>query len=637
MASLPIDTQFDVRFANRLAKAEAYNRHLYRPNSYLHKWWARRCGTTFRLILQQLADHPTDFYQAGGLEGKLILDPMMGGGTTLHEAIRLGANVIGGDLDPIPVLQARATLTDVPLADLQTAFAELWQGLASVLSPLHQIACPQCQHSVPAQFMLYGQQRQHGAQPVIVVDGLTLRRESDGTHFHLDPTSHAILRNGQPFSRSEGVYDAPLIERKIGSRLPKRIDLPYYERFAPLAIAGKCAAHGFFFAGVSAETRSLLKQTNAKRHNWFERDDFQLANGQKSADLRARGVDNYLDLFSGRQLCYLHHAAKLLRHHDDAIQLNLALLISTSLEYHSLLCGYKGAQVRRAGAVRQTFAYHAYSVPYTALENNPVYPTRRSGSLRGLFAARIERGRRWAAQPVERKPARQGTRPVAIEGEQDFGVAVSDVAEMATETSRFLLLHGNSAELPLPDQTADHIVTDPPYYDSVQYSDLAAYFHVWLRQLLPDALDWSQTTAASAVGSRERSAAQYAAALTGIWRECARLLKPEGRLIFTFHHRKPEAWAALTISLRSAGFQLINAYVVRSESSSSIHTGARRSLLHDAVLVFGRTSGRDWPPVSQLTHDDSEQFVTDCANTIGWLLQERLDDEAICAVWRRLH
>jgi adenine-specific DNA methylase len=54
-----------------------------------------------------------DRYAPGGLEGQIILDPMMGGGTTLHEAIRLGANVVGSDIDPIPVLQTRATLTDV--------------------------------------------------------------------------------------------------------------------------------------------------------------------------------------------------------------------------------------------------------------------------------------------------------------------------------------------------------------------------------------------------------------------------------------------------------------------------------------------------------------------------------------------
>jgi hypothetical protein len=37
--------------ANALASLESYNKHLYRPNTYLHKWWARRCGTTFRYIL----------------------------------------------------------------------------------------------------------------------------------------------------------------------------------------------------------------------------------------------------------------------------------------------------------------------------------------------------------------------------------------------------------------------------------------------------------------------------------------------------------------------------------------------------------------------------------------------------------
>ena len=98
-----IDSEFDATFANVLAETEAYNKHLYRPNTYLHKWWARRCGTTFRAILKHLVRDLSkrDYYSPGGLEGQIILDPMMGGGTTLHEAIRLGANVIGADLDPI--------------------------------------------------------------------------------------------------------------------------------------------------------------------------------------------------------------------------------------------------------------------------------------------------------------------------------------------------------------------------------------------------------------------------------------------------------------------------------------------------------------------------------------------------------
>ena len=53
-----IDTTFDSNFANDLARVESYNKHLYRPNTYLHKWWARRCGSTFRLILKHLVKDP---------------------------------------------------------------------------------------------------------------------------------------------------------------------------------------------------------------------------------------------------------------------------------------------------------------------------------------------------------------------------------------------------------------------------------------------------------------------------------------------------------------------------------------------------------------------------------------------------
>src|SRR5690349_1846387 len=86
--SLAIDTEFPENFANQLAQQEAFNKHLFRPNTYLHKWWARRCGSTFRTILKQFVPQPhrRNYYEPGGLEGKIVLDPMMGGGTTLHEA-----------------------------------------------------------------------------------------------------------------------------------------------------------------------------------------------------------------------------------------------------------------------------------------------------------------------------------------------------------------------------------------------------------------------------------------------------------------------------------------------------------------------------------------------------------------------
>ena len=125
---LKIDRAFPEKFVDELSRREVFNKHLFRPNTYLHKWWARRCGTTFRAILKQFVpdEERLDYYTPGRLEGKVVLDPMMGGGTTLHEAIRLGANVIGADIDPIPVVQARAALTQVAPAALRAAFNQFF-------------------------------------------------------------------------------------------------------------------------------------------------------------------------------------------------------------------------------------------------------------------------------------------------------------------------------------------------------------------------------------------------------------------------------------------------------------------------------------------------------------------------------
>ncbi len=37
-SSIPIDKSFPEEAANELAAIESYNKHLYRPNTYLHKW-----------------------------------------------------------------------------------------------------------------------------------------------------------------------------------------------------------------------------------------------------------------------------------------------------------------------------------------------------------------------------------------------------------------------------------------------------------------------------------------------------------------------------------------------------------------------------------------------------------------------
>lgn len=647
---VPIDSDFDEAFANAIAQLESYNKHHYRPNSYLHKWWARRCGSTFRLILKGLVENEEQrgYYQPGGLAGKVILDPMIGGGTTMHEAIRLGANVIGVDIDPIPVLQARATLSAVPVVTLDAAFEALFHHLQTVLTPYSLTCCPECDRETALWFTLYGLRRRcacdAGSGEALFVDSFLLRQEQDGTTWTLCPLCGSATKDGQHRCLGETGWR---VYEKTQSICPSCREpftdltgIPFYQRYRPLVVAARCPAHGLFLKSPGWMDLDAIQRVNDRRGSLpFDTADFIIQPGRKSQQLVNRQVENYLDLFSSRQLLYLAEAIEQLASLEPLLRLNFSLLISTSLEFNSMLCGYKGRNLRRAGAVRHTFSHHAYAFPYTALEVNPVFPGRASGTLQKLYEGRIRRGRRWAQRPRERLLDTPQQSFVELTQERDEGVEIWQMEALNSGQRRFYLHQGSAAQLPLADQSVDAIVTDPPYYDSVQYSDLSAFFRVWLRQMLPEAADWLYDETGSAV-DREQNGRDhhYAQQMAAIFSECHRVLKRDtGRLIFTFHHWRPAAWAALTEALHHGGFVLLNCYVVHAEHPMSVHIANMRSLTHDVILVLAdRAIGKRgrWQQPQQIRQDSSYHFCLDCGRLLGWLLEQHdLTAEVANQVW----
>lgn len=646
---LPIDVGFDVELAERLARLESYNKHHYRPNSYLHKWWARRCGSTFRLILKHLVTEPElrDFYSAGGLQGKVIMDPMAGGGTTLHEAVRLGASVIGADIDPIPVLQARATLSPVALKTLEEAYATFYERLHQCIAPLFTTTCPQCERVVALRFLLYGARRRCRCGPVVLVDSYVLRYEEGKPAVSLCPSCHGILAGAETCTcgGDETAGSSRLLAKetsvcpRCGGDFVEDEARSWRARYQPLVTVGRCKEHGRFFAPVRAHDWRQLREAErlASAIPWDENESFAVGHGPKSRDLHGRGIADFRDLFSFRQLLYLHAAEQLLTATDARVRLNLALLVSTSLEFNSMLCGFKGARRgARPGAIRHTFSHHAYTFPYTALENNPVYEAKASGTLHKLFHDRIRRARRWAVKPRERNVIGKRPRFVAIEGELDGGTEVESADALAITGQSFFLHHGTASAMPLPDGCVDFIVTDPPYYDNVQYSDLATFFHVWLRRFGLEGIRW-QYDGSKAVGAGDEGGTRYAAAMGAVLKECRRALQPEGRMIFTFHHWKPEGWAALASALHEAAFVLVNAYVVHAENPMSVHIANLRSLTHDAILVFAPrpvSHTPTWEHPGTVCKDDSYRFCYDCAQLLGWSLSHDVNPREYGRLWR---
>ncbi len=139
------------------------------------------------------------------------------------------------------------------------------------------------------------------------------------------------------------------------------------------------------------------------------------------------------------------------------------------------------------------------------------------------------------------------------------------------------ITQGSSTELfKYDDESFDLVITDPPFGDLVQYSELADFFYVWLRLVLKDkypeifAPEYTPKTL-EAVSNRFREPedpdAFYQRVLMQCWREAHRILKPGGMLAFTFHHSEDDPWVAVLESLFDAGFYLEATYPIRSDET----------------------------------------------------------------------
>lgn len=153
-----IEESFPIVEINKLAVPE---RNAFKPIYTMHKWFARRSSSVFRAILLAAmkpagTDIMKEFYKDHtndpDTNGKVILDPFMGGGTTVVEALRLGCKVIGIDLNPVAWFIVKTEVEPVDIDELKESFERLsnrivnWSGkpLKETLLDLYKTECPSC-------------------------------------------------------------------------------------------------------------------------------------------------------------------------------------------------------------------------------------------------------------------------------------------------------------------------------------------------------------------------------------------------------------------------------------------------------------------------------------------------------------
>jgi putative DNA methylase len=144
----------------------------------------------------------------------------------------------------------------------------------------------------------------------------------------------------------------------------------------------------------------------------------------------------------------------------------------------------------------------------------------------------------------------------------------------------------------------DAVVTDPPYYDNVTYSNLSDFFYVWLKRILgslhPEhfsaelAPKKKELITASYRHGDDRSAAHkfYEDGMIQTLLKSATLLKPSGSLVIVYAHKTTLGWATLTNSLRKSGFEVTEAWPLDTERPGGMKVD--KAMLASSIFLVAR-------------------------------------------------
>ena len=173
------------------------------------------------------------------------------------------------------------------------------------------------------------------------------------------------------------------------------------------------------------------------------------------------------------------------------------------------------------------------------------------------------------------------------------------IRELARVGNAAVVERGNAEKLFYDDETFDAVVTDPPYYSSIYYADLSAFFYVWLKRIVGDL--YPEHFALPAPPKRREAVAQpsehggdadkakehYERLMRNSLAEARRVLKPRAPLICVYAHRTTEGWATLIRALVGAGMTVTEAWPVQTESRGRVNAlGA--AALSDSIFFVTR-------------------------------------------------
>jgi len=603
---------FPLDFISRLAARESWRKEVHRPIYHIHKWWATRLGSIFRgmllgAVLPENCDFAAEFYKTHKLSGLNVFDPFMGSGTTVGEAHKLGLTALGRDINPVAVESVRTALGPMDRATLENAFEELSTSVGEKIRNLYrakdsagrtcdvlysfwvmQVPCVYCQTPIDLfPSWVIAANAYPSLKPTTQILCASCGEIFPGRHGQKSASCHFC---GFKFNPEEGTAKSAratcpscLTTFTILHAVSSLNARPAFRLYAKLVLTGDGRKE---YLRATADDQDAYRECTARLQEEGQQGKLllptlSLADGYNTRQAISYNFKMWRDFFNDRQLLALSWLYSAIIDLQDApARRALLTLLSGVLEFNNLFASYKG---EGTGAVRHMFSHHILKPERTPIEANLWGTPRSSGSFSNLFRARLLKAVEYRLSPTEVNGASGASRlcALAFSGRVEEGWP----QEACFSERAIYLSCGDSAQSGLPSGCIDLIVTDPPFFDNVHYSELADFFYAW-QQLAETAGGNHPATTRNSGEVQDSDVDRFAKKLKGVFQECGRILKDSGLLVFTYHHSREEGWTALAEAILGAGFVVVNSQPVKAEMSvATPKAQAKEPIQLDIILV----------------------------------------------------
>jgi DNA modification methylase len=526
------------------------------PVYKMHRYFARRPWSVFSSLIEHYSN-----------PGSIILDPFCGGGVTVVEGLRLGRKVIGVDLNPLATFITRMEVIDVDMEELKDAFEQVEAACRAKIEELYLTTCPKCSEKVPADWFEWSNVVEckdcgkivelHKAERV--GKGEKIAGVSAGKYQCYHKGCKAEWRP----SECKRIDDVLTSVHVVCPKCHHKGEFPPTERDIELA------------RSVSESHRERIKEEGLW-HPSLEMPDWWDLRRPYNAHIKR--FDQFFtprNLFANAVIgTYIKTAKDKL---NQSVRELLGFVFSASLRFtNKMVFRNKGWQ----GGNPIEWASSTYWLPEVFCEINPWQAWRNRSRA-------IKSGKEYSKKEIGGK------------------CVIGETYEELLNTPTAFVWTGSSTNLPLPDDSVDIIITDPPYGNNVLYAELCNFYWAWVGGILGRNGLIDDTKEAVVSKEHQKGLAEYRTLLYEVFRECHRVLKSGRWMVMTFHNKEFKVWNAIHLAAHDAGFRLAehDGLIYQppiANYTQTIQTRRSGSMLGDFILSFQKVEKQ--PGFRQIPH-----------------------------------